>query len=71
MSASRYVTVKVAKILKETDKALLCLLVEDNREEWIPFSQIADYEDYDEGDADLEISVTAWIAEKKNLDFEA
>ena len=66
MSASRYVTVAFDEILKETDKAFLVRLP-DEEEVWIPYSQIADYEDYNAGDEDGELSVTEWIAKEKGL----
>lgn len=65
MSNSNYVLVYVDKIIKETDKAFLCKIGDE--EVWLPFSQVADYDDYEEDDEDLEISVTEWIANEKGL----
>jgi hypothetical protein len=65
MGASRFVTVNVDKILRETDKAFLVEI--DGDEVWLPFSQVADFNDYAEGDEDLELSVTEWIANEKGL----
>jgi hypothetical protein len=62
---SRYVHVLADKIVKETDKAFL--LDVGGEEIWIPFSQVADYEDYNEGDVDVEIPITEWIANEKGL----
>ena len=62
---SDYVHVEVEKIVKETDSALLCRI--DGKEIWIPLSQIADSDDYREGDEDCEISITEWIAKQKGL----
>jgi hypothetical protein len=65
MGASRYVHLDVERIVKETDAAFLCLI--DGEEHWIPRSQVADDEDYREGDEDVELSVTEWFADKEGL----
>lgn len=49
-----------------TDNALL-IRFEEDIEEWIPVSQIADPNDYDVGDMDGTISLTEWIANQKGL----
>lgn len=66
MSASNYVTVHVDKILKETEKAFLAEI--DGSQVWLPFSQIADHEDYAVGDEDVELSITEFIANAKGLE---
>lgn len=66
MSASRYIHLDVARIERETDKAFL-LILEDGEEVWIPKNQIADVDDYEEGDTNCSVSVTIWIAEQKGL----
>jgi hypothetical protein len=66
MSSSNYVTVLIEKIKKETDKAFLCE-IEDGEDVWLPFTHVADYENYEEGDEDLEISITEWMAREKGL----
>ena len=53
------------RIEKITDKAMLAVI--DGEEVWLPLSQIADSDDYEEGDEDLTLSVTEWIAEQKGL----
>ena len=62
---SNYVNIDVDRILKVTDKALLVRIGEE--EHWLPLSQIADADDYEEGDVDLTLSITEWIAEQKGL----
>lgn len=62
---SDYVCIEIDKILRETDKAFLVRI--DGDETWLPKSQMADWEDYEVGDVDLEISVTEWIAKEKEL----
>ena len=64
---SEYVHLDFKTIHKETDKALLVEL-EDERRFWIPLSQIADSDDYREGDTDGTISVTTWFAHKEGLE---
>ena len=66
MGSSRYVRVRVDEVLRETEKALLCRI--DGDEVWLPFSQIADPDDYAVGDTDFEMAVTAWIADEKGLE---
>lgn len=65
MSSSRYVHLDVDLILKRTDKALL-LRVGDE-EHWIPLSQIADADDFEEGDENCTVSITDWIANERGL----
>lgn len=68
MSSSNWVHLEVTEILRETDKAILVLL--DDEELWIPLSQIADSDDYSVGDTDCVISVTEWFAKQSNLEIE-
>ena len=63
---SRYVHLNVEKIEHETATAFL-LRLEDDSEYWIPKSQIADPDDYEEGDENCTVSVTEWIAAQKGL----
>lgn len=62
---SDYVHIDVKEIKRETENALLVELEDDTI--WIPKSQISDVEDYEEGDKDLTLSVTEWIAKQKGL----
>lgn len=68
MSASNWVHIHVDEILRETDKALLCRI--DEEELWIPLSQIADPDEYSAGDEDLTLSVSEWFATKNGLEGE-
>lgn len=65
MGASNYVHLQVEKVVAESDKALLLRI--DGEEHWVPLSQIADPDDYQKGDEDVEIAVTEWIANQKGL----
>lgn len=67
MSASRWVHLDFEEILNGTDKAFL-IRFNDDVEEWIPCSQIADVDDYTVGDTDGTVSVTEWIAREKGLE---
>lgn len=60
---SQYHYLDVDLILKEGDKAFLCIV--DGEEIWIPKSQMPDWDDYNEGDKDVELAVTEWYAEKQ------
>ena len=65
MSASGYVHVQVDRIANETLKAFLCVI--DGEEVWLPKSQVADAEDYERGDTEVELSITEYIAKEKGL----
>lgn len=60
-----YVHLDVLEIEAETEKAFLLRL--EDREVWVPFSQIADADDYERGDTDCTVSVTQWFADKEGL----
>lgn len=66
MSASNFTHIQVDRIKVETDKAFL--VVVGGEEIWLPKSQIADAEDYSEGDCDIELSISNWIAAEKGFD---
>lgn len=68
MSSGTYVHLDFEKIIRETDSAFLIRFTEWEGEHWIPFSQIADVDDYIEGDEDRTISITEWIAQQKGLE---
>lgn len=60
------VSIDDVECLKETDKALLCLI--DGEEIWIPKSQIdEESEVYEEGQTGL-LVITRWLAEQNGLD---
>lgn len=64
MAASNYIHLE-GKIEKETDKAFYIDFGEQGKH-WIPMSQVADSENYKEGDIGT-ISITEWIAGEKGL----
>lgn len=68
MSQSGYVNVHIDSIDAETEKAFRCTI--DGETVFLPFSQIADADDYAPGDKDLSLSVTEWIAREKGLEAE-
>jgi hypothetical protein len=71
MSASGYVHLECEEIVAETDKAFLCRLGEgeDQFEQWVPKSQIADGGDnLSKGDKSVTVSVTEWWAEKNGFE---
>lgn len=63
---SNYVHLDVDEVVKETEKALLLRIGDE--ELWVPLSQIADAADYSAGDADCTVSVTKWFADKNGLE---
>ena len=65
MGYSIWVHVEVEKIVRETDSAFLLQI--DGETHWVPKSQIADFETYEEGDEDVTVSITEWIAQEKGL----
>lgn len=65
MGESRYIPIVVDEVLKETDKAFLCLI--EGTQYWIPKSQMEDSENVSEGELDCEMAITEWIAQEKGL----
>lgn len=70
MGASNYVHITVKEILKETAKALLCVIGDDDDEVWIPLSQIADSDEYSEGDKGVSMSISEWFANQEGIEGE-
>jgi hypothetical protein len=66
MSASQWVHLDVDRIKKITDKAMLVEL--DGDDHWLPLSQVSEPETFEEGDEDVTVSITEWIAEQKGLE---
>jgi hypothetical protein len=66
MGASGFVHLENVTIVRETDKAFLCLL-DDGEETWIPKSQVADSDNYSAGDERITLSITDFIAKEKGL----
>lgn len=54
------------RIVRESEKAFLIEI--DNEEIWIPFSQIADCDQYEAGDENITISITEFIAREKGIE---
>jgi hypothetical protein len=67
MSESRWVHLDFEEILAETEKALLVRFDEDC-EEWIPLSQVADPDEYHAEMGAGTISITEWIAKQKGFE---
>ncbi len=65
MSASRWIHLEDVDILRETEAAFLIRI--DDEEYWIPKSQIADPENYCDGEEGVDMSITEWIAEQKEI----
>lgn len=66
MSASRWIHLDVKLIVKETDRAFL-LRLDDDEEHWIPKNQVSDQDDYSEGDENASMSISEWIAGEKGI----
>lgn len=47
-------------------KAFLCRL-KGRKEVWIPKSVIADWEDYEVGDVDIELAIKDWFVNQEKL----
>ena len=65
MGSTNWFHLTVDEILRETEKAFLLRIGDEDV--WIPFSQIADHEDYQVGECGVGMSVSEWIAEQKGL----
>jgi hypothetical protein len=64
--SDRWVYIDVERVAKETLNAFLFVI--DGEDVWIPKSQMADPDDYSEGDADLTaVAITDWIARERGL----
>ncbi len=63
-----WVHLDILLIKKETDKAFLCVIDGAEEDVWIPKSQCSDPDDYAEGDTNLTLSVTEFIAKEKGLE---
>ena len=62
-----YVHIEVDRVAKITEKAMLVEI--DGEEVWLPLSQISpeDRDQYQEGDEDVSMCITEWIAKEKGL----
>ena len=69
MSASHWVHLDVERVKRETDNALLVVLVNGD-EHWIPKSQIDDSDNYGAGDTNCTISIPRWLAVEKDIEIE-
>lgn len=65
---SGWVHLDVDEIVAETPDALLIRFEDGDREEWIPKRQIADADQYSQGDQNFTVSITEWIANKKDIE---
>ncbi len=68
MGASQWVHVEVERIKRETPHAFLVVL--EDREVWLPKSHISCPDTYEEGDKDVTLSITQWIANQKEIETE-
>jgi hypothetical protein len=68
---SSYIHLEGCEVKRLTDRAALLRFTLDGDEEehWFPFSQMADGEadKVAEGDTDITVSITEWIAREKAL----
>lgn len=61
------------RIKRVTDKAILAEIADGEgevTEHWLPKSQLEDPEKFEEGDQDITIGMTEWIAEQKGIEGE-
>lgn len=65
---SRYVEITYEQFIRETPAAALFVI--DGEEVWLPWSQIEDGQDIEEGEDGGTLSVTRWICEQKDLAYE-
>lgn len=65
MGASNFIHLEGVKVIAVAEKALLIRLKKN--EYWLPKTQVADAEDYEEGDEDCGMSITDWIANEKGI----
>ena len=62
-----WIHVDCEQVKRITDKAILFVI--EGEDTWIPISQISpdDRDQYEEGDVDVSVSVSEWIANEKGL----
>lgn len=65
VSHSHWVHLEDCSVKRVTEKAIL--IEHDGEEVWLPISQVSEGEKYEEGDEDVTISITEWIAKQKGL----
>lgn len=65
VSHSHWVHLEDCSVKRVTEKALL--IEYDGEEVWLPLSQVSEGEKYEEGDEEVTVSITEWIAKQKNL----
>lgn len=65
--SEEWVHLDVALVVRETEAAFLFRL-DDDSEYWIPKSQVSEADKYKEGDEDVSLSISEWVAEQKGLD---
>lgn len=67
MGFSNWIHIDVEEIRKETDRAFLLILDDFPDGVWLPKNQVSDPQDYHEGDCEVSMSITEWIAEQKGI----
>lgn len=73
MTQSRYVYLENSNVLKKTDKAILVSfsIDDEEQEEWFPLSQVEDNGDHlEDGDEDVTVGITHWIANQKGIEVD-
>lgn len=65
MGASGWVHVDADEIKRETEKAFLVVIGDE--ECWLPKSQVDNASQYEAGDKDVTLSITEFIAREKGL----
>jgi hypothetical protein len=66
MSSSNYIEIEVEEIKAATDKALLCVI--DGEETWLPRSQVDGGENFENGEKNVSMYITQFIAREKGLE---
>jgi hypothetical protein len=61
-----YITIEVAEITIDREKAFLVVL-KSGEEVWLPKSQIEDPDQFEAADCNVEMNVSEWIYNEKDL----
>lgn len=67
MPQSNFVHLEGCDVLKMTGNAML-IRYEDEKL-WLPLSQVSDPDVLEEGDRDVTVSITEWIARQKGIEI--
>lgn len=67
MKQQKWVDIAVKEVKRETEKAICVALAAGGDDVWLPKSQLKEPDEISQGDTDITVTVTEWIAQQKDL----